>query len=237
MSIVAVETQTLGEGWLAVSRAILEDGAIATYDGQTTRELALLTLVVAAPSSDDEVIARLGDPEWLAWMHDNFFDHRDVPELGNAKSYAARLFDYAGSGRDQLAWVVDRLRADSECRSATITTFQPLTDTSYVPCVSMLDFWLRDGAVELVVYAHSLDFGKKAYGNLVELVVYAHSLDFGKKAYGNLVELARLQEHVGARLGAATGSLVVHAKSAHVYEPEWSAMASIASAGDVPTLR
>jgi thymidylate synthase len=217
MSIVALETRTLGEGWLAASRAILEDGALASYDGQTTRELALLTLIVAAPSSDDEIIARLGDPEWLAWMHDNFFDHRDVAELGNAKSYAARLFDYAGSGRDQLAWVVGRLRADPECRSATITTFQPLTDTSYVPCVSMLDFWLRDGAVELVVYAHSLDFGKKAYGNLVEL--------------------ARLQEHVGARLGAATGSLVVHAKSAHVYEPEWSAMATIVAGEPLSTLR
>ena len=33
----------------------------------------------------------------------------------------------------------------------------------------MLDFWAPDGALELVVYAHSLDFGKKAYGNLVEL--------------------------------------------------------------------
>jgi thymidylate synthase len=217
MGIVMVQEPTLGEGWLAVSRAILEDGAPATYDGQVTRELALLTLHVARPASDDELIARLGDPDWLAWMHANFFDHADVAELGDAKSYAARLFDYAGSGRDQLAWVVARLRADAECRSATVTTFQPLTDTSYVPCVSMLDFWLRDGAVELVVYAHSLDFGKKAYGNLVEL--------------------ARLQEHVAGELGAATGALVVHAKSAHVYEPEWSHMASIVGAGQGAGLR
>jgi thymidylate synthase len=217
MGIVVVEARTLGEGWLSTSRAILEDGAAATYDGQATRELALLTVVVAAPSSHDEVIARLGDPEWLRWMHCNFFDHRDVPELGDAKSYAARLFDYAGAGRDQLAWVVDRLRADPESRSATITTFQPLTDTSYVPCVSMLDFWLRDGAVALVVYAHSLDFGKKAYGNLVEL--------------------ARLQEHVAGELGAATGALVVHCKSAHVYEPEWSAMAALVDGGQAATLR
>src|SRR5690349_6910118 len=185
MAIVVIEAPTLGEGWLAVSRAILEEGAVTTYDGQTTRELALVTLEVADPSTDDEVIARLGDPHWLDWMHANFFDHHDVAELGHAKSYAARLFDYAGSGRDQLAWVVDRLRADPECRSATITTFQPLTDTSYVPCVSMLDFWLRDGAVALVVYAHSLDFGKKAYGNLVEV--------------------ARLQQRVADELGAAPG--------------------------------
>jgi thymidylate synthase len=217
MSIFVVESPTLGDGWLSASRAILEEGALASYDGQRTRELALLTLVVARPSPDDRLIAQLGDPQWLAWMHENFFVHKDVPELGDAKSYAVRLFDYAGSGRDQLAWVVDRLRADPECRSATITTFQPLTDTSYVPCVSMLDFWLRDGAVELVVYAHSLDFGKKAYGNLVEL--------------------ARLQEHVAGELGAACGALVVHAKSAHVYEPEWSAMASIVGTGPAVTLR
>jgi thymidylate synthase len=217
MGIVMVESPTLGEGWLAVSRAILEDGALAVYDGQRTRELALLTLVIAHPAPDDELIARLGDPQWLAWMHENFFVQKDVPELGEAKSYAVRLFNYAGTGRHQIAWVVDRLRADPECRSATITTFQPLTDTSYVPCVSMLDFWLRDGALELVVYAHSLDFGKKAYGNLVEL--------------------ARLQHHVAGELGVATGALVVHAKSAHVYEPEWSAMASIIGAGQAATLR
>jgi thymidylate synthase len=217
MSIVVVEARTLGEGWLRVSRAILQDGALASYDGQATRELALLTLAVAQPAPDDDVIARLGDPQWLAWMHDNFFVQKDIAELGNAKSYAVRLFNYAGAGHDQLAWVVQRLRADAECRSATITTFQPLTDTSYIPCVSMLDFWLRDGAVELVVYAHSLDFGKKAYGNLVEL--------------------ARLQEHVAGELGAERGSLVVHCKSAHVYEPEWSLMASIADAGLAATLR
>jgi thymidylate synthase len=209
---VVIEAPTLGEGWLAVSRAILEDGAPASYDGQVTRELAHVSVSIADPSPDDEIIARLGDPQWLHWMHANFFDPRDVAELGYAKSYAVRLFDYAGSGRDQLAWVVDRLRADPECRSAAITTFQPLTDTSYVPCVSMLDFWLRDGAVELVVYAHSLDFGKKAYGNLVEL--------------------ARLQQRVADELAGATGALVVHAKSAHVYEPEWSAMAAITGAVD-----
>jgi thymidylate synthase len=216
MSIVVIEAPTLGEGWLAVSRAILADGALATYDGQAIRARPY-SVPIARPASDDELIARLGDPDWLAWMHANFFDHADVAELGDAKSYAARLFDYAGSGRDQLAWVVARLRADAECRSATVTTVQPLTDTSYVPCVSMLDFWLRDGAVELVVYAHSLDFGKKAYGNLVEL--------------------ARLQEHVAGELGAATGALVVHAKSAHVYEPEWSHMASIVGAGQGAGLR
>ena len=202
-----VAAATTGEGWLAVSRSVLEDGAPALYDGQPTRELALVTLVVDEPASDDPIVAELGDPDWLAWMHENFFVEKEVPELGDADSYAVRLFDYGRAGRDQIAWVVDRLRADPECRSAAVTTFQPLTDTTYIPCISMLDFWLPGGRLELVVYAHSLDFGKKAYGNLVEL--------------------ARLQEHVAGELGLPVGRLVVHAKSAHVYEPEWELMAGL----------
>jgi thymidylate synthase len=200
--VEVVETRTLGEGWLEISRRILEAGADASYDGQVTKELLLVTLAVAQPDPEDELIASLADPEWLNWMRRNFTEPDDVPELGGARSYARRLRDY--DGRDQVAWVIDRLRTDPETRSATITTFQPLADTSYIPCVSLLDFWIAQGRLELVVYAHSLDFGKKAYGNLVEL--------------------ARLQHEVAAAVAAPTGSLVVHAKSAHVYEPELETM-------------
>ena len=195
-------------------REILGQGADATWGGSPTREVALLTLAVERPDSRDPLIAELGDPDWLDWMHRNFFVHEEVPELGRARSYAQRLFDYGGRGRDQIAWVVERLRADPECRDAAITTLEPLIDTTYIPCVSMLDFWLRDGPN-----------GDKH----LEVVVYAHSLDFGKKAYGNLVELAHLQERVADELGASVGRLVVHVKTAHIYEPELAAMAELAA--------
>jgi thymidylate synthase len=214
VSLTVIEATTIGEAWLDVSRAVLEQGSDATYDGATTRELSLLTLVVAEPASDDPVVSELGDPEWLSWMHDNFVAHGTVAELGDADSYAVRLHDWSRTGRDQVAWVVERLRADPESRSAAITTFQPPTDTAYVPCISMLDFWLPAGRLELVVYAHSLDFGKKAYGNLVEL--------------------ARLQERVAGELGVLLGRLVIHAKSAHVYEPEWELMARLTVAEATP---
>jgi thymidylate synthase len=204
--VEVVETRTLGEGWLEISRRILEAGADASYDGQATRELPVVTLAVAEPDPADELIASLADPEWLDWMRRNFTEADDVPELGGARSYARRLRDY--DGRDQVAWVIDRLRTDPQTRSATITTFQPLADTSYIPCVSLLDFWIAQGRLELVVYAHSLDFGKKAYGNLVEL--------------------ARLQHEVAAAVAAPVGRLLIFAKSAHVYEPELEAMRRLA---------
>jgi thymidylate synthase len=191
---------TIGESWLAVARRIVASGVPSRYDGLPIREISLITLAVERPDPDDEIIATHADPERLAWMRANFTDHARVMNLGDADSYATRLFDYEHSGRDQVAWVIDRLRADPSSRSATITTFQPHTDTTYIPCVSMLDFWLPDGAVELVAYAHSIDFGAKGYGNLVEL--------------------ASLQRHVADALGAPVGRLVMTVKSAHVYETE-----------------
>jgi thymidylate synthase len=191
---------TIGQSWIAVAGRILANGVSSRYDALPIREISLITLVVARPDPDDTLVATHAEPERLAWMHANFTDHARVADLGDADSYATRLFDYEHSGHDQVAWVIDRLRADPSSRSATITTFQPRTDTTYIPCVSMLDFWLPDGAVELIVYAHSIDFGAKGYGNLVEL--------------------ASLQRYVADALELPVGRLVMIVKSAHVYETE-----------------
>ena len=203
--MTVIEEHSLGSAWLEACRCILEHGVDATYDGAPMRELPHLTLRISKPNPDDATIAELGDPEWLEWMRRNFEERDDVAELGGARSYGRRLRDY--EGRDQVAWVVERLRSDPATRSATITTLQPLMDTTYVPCVSLLDFWRADDALELVVYAHSLDFGKKAYGNLVAL--------------------ARLQREVGAAIGAPIGLLVVRAKSAHVYAADYERVGEI----------
>jgi thymidylate synthase len=195
-----IAAPTLGEAWLDVARLILADGAQSSFDGLPLLEVELVTLDIWRPDPDDALIARHASQDRLAWMRANFTDQSRVAELGDARSYASRLFDYAGAGRDQLAWVVDRLTRDPAASYAAITTFEPLTDTRYVPCVSLLDFWLRSGRLELVVYAHSIDFGKKGFGNLVQL--------------------AELQRHVAARLGAPTGKLTMIVKSATIYKTD-----------------
>jgi thymidylate synthase len=202
-----IAARTLGEAWLDVARLILLHGADSSYDGLPLLEVELVTLDIARPDPDDSLIAAHASQDWLAWMRTNFTDHSRVAELGGARSYASRLFDYAGSGRDQLAWVVDKLKKDPVASYATITTFEPLTDTTYIPCVSLLDFWLRLGRLELVVYAHSIDFGKKGFGNLVQL--------------------AALQRHVAERLGAPVGSLAMIIKSATIYKTEVGLMGQV----------
>ena len=198
---------TIGEAWLDIARLILADGVEGDWEGLPFLEIELATLEVADPDPGDPLIARHANAEQLAWMRSNFTQRTRVAALGDARSYASRLFDYAGAGRDQLAWVVERLRRNPSARDATITTFEPLTDTTYIPCVSLLDFWLRAGRLNLAVYAHSIDFGKKGFGNLVQL--------------------AELQRTVAQALDSPVGSLTMVIKSAHIYLSERELMATI----------
>ena len=208
--MITLATASIGEAWLEVARRILDSGERATYDTLPITELASVTLEVAHPDAGDPLIARFADPERLEWMRRNFVEPDLVAELGDARSYASRIHDYAATGRDQVDWVVARLQSDPASRSATITTFEPLLDTSYIPCVSMLDFWMPRDAVELVVYAHSIDFGAKGYGNLVQL--------------------ASIQHEVAQRLARPVGSMSFIVKSAHVYDSELTYMQEVLAA-------
>jgi thymidylate synthase len=207
---VRIEVMTLGEAWLGIAAAILKGGAVGSWEGQPIVEVFRATLDVHSPRVDDPIIAKHGDPERLAWMHANFTDHSRVAELGDADSYATRLYDYAHAGRDQIRWVIDRLTANPWARDATVTTFQPLTDISYIPCVSLLDFWLVKGELQLGVYAHAIDFGTKGYANLVELAV--------------------LQARVAGDLGVGVGTLTMSVKSAHIYQTELGLMRRVIAA-------
>jgi thymidylate synthase len=210
---VRIEKMTLGEAWISIAEAILTGGVAGSWVGLPIVELFRTTLDVYSPRVDDPIVAQHGDPERLAWMHANFTDHSRVAELGDSDSYATRLYDYAHAGHDQIRWVIDRLTANPSARDATVTTFQPLTDTGYIPCVSLLDFWLVEGKLQLAVYANAIDFGTKGYANLVEL--------------------AALQTRVAGDLGVGVGTLTMTVKSAHIYETELGLMRRIIAATSV----
>jgi thymidylate synthase len=185
----------------------MDAGVPSTYDARAMREVLMTTIVVRTPKTSDDIIERFADSERVAWMRANFTDFDEVPELEDAASYATRLRNYAGAGLDQLRWVSERLERDPLSRSATITTLQPLSDTFYIPCVSLLDFYVHDGALWLAVYAHSIDFGTKGYANLLELSV--------------------IQHQVAAQLDRPVGALTMIVKSSHVYDSDAASLSSV----------
>jgi thymidylate synthase len=92
-----------------------------------------------------------------------------------------------------------------------ITTFQPLTDTAYVPCVCLLDLFVEPCGLSLVAYCHSIDFRTKGFANLVEL--------------------AHLQRRVADGVGAPVGELTMVVKSAHVYADDLEATRAVLEVG------
>ena len=205
-------SRTIGDAWLMIADRILRLGVPATWDALPISEIRTVILEIARPNPEDPQIERFGDAQRLAWMHSNFTDFTRVHALGDAASYASRLYDYLRTGRDQVRWVIDRLATDPTRRDVIITTLEPTLDTTYVPCVSLLDFWIPEGRLELVVTAHSIDFGTKGYANLVEL--------------------ADLQHRVARELSIPVGRLHLSVKSAHIYEPEIDAMSATCASAE-----
>ena len=147
-------------------------------------------------------------------MHANFFTPVDVPELGDAGSYASRLFDYAGTGSDQLAWVVDRLREDPASRSATITTFEPLTDTTYIPASACSTSGRRQGAST----SSSTPTASTS----------------ARRPTATSSSWPACRRLVADELDLPAGSLTLYVKSAHVYEPEWALMGRLVESVESP---
>ena len=218
-AVTTVEATTLGECWLRTSAAILEHGADAAYDGLAIKELAHLALSVTSPDPEDELIARLGDPAWSRWMHENFFSLEDVPELGNARSYAARLFDYEGSGATSS-------RGSSSGSAPTRSRGRPRSRPSS-RCTTR-----RTSRASACSTS-----GRRRAGSSSSSTRTASTS--ARRRTGTSSSSPACRSCVAGELRLPLGALTIYVKSAHVYEPEWALMAQLvgspgqpASAGD-----
>lgn len=193
--------QSLGSLWVKVLAEIEQDGAETIYTDNAgeqaeAKELFGLTADVVGADLPDAIIEKHKVQEEYDWMVRNFTVQGSVPELHHENSYASRLYSYMGR-KNQVEWLVDRLRKNPTTRSAAITMFEPLTDEGYIPCVSMLDFQVLGGELNMTAYCRALDFGCKAYVNLVMLHL--------------------IQKDIAEKTGLPCGKLTLIVKSAHFY--------------------
>ena len=194
-----IKTKTIGQAWTGACKYIFEKGVPMKDEDQDIRELLHFVLTIEEPKQQDPLVEKYGDKEMIAWMMSNFFDQKKVPELKNADSYGIRLFNY--NGKNQIEWVIDKLKKKPEAKSVTIPTLMPNQDQGYIPCVSMLDFKIRD--------------------NKLMLVAMCRSIDFGKKVYANMLALNKIQEDVSKAVGTKVGPLVMYVVSAHIYDDDY----------------
>lgn len=193
--------QSLGTVWVRVLAEIENNGAAAIYTDNAgeqadAKELFDVTAEVQNADLPDAIIERHKVREEYDWMVRNFTVQGEVPELHHENSYASRLYSYMGK-KNQVDWLVDRLRSNPTTRSAAISMFEPLTDEGYIPCVSLLDFQENAGQLNMTAYCRALDFGCKAYVNLVMLRL--------------------IQNDIAEKVGMKCGKLTLLVKSAHFY--------------------
>ncbi|MFX1449801.1 MAG: thymidylate synthase [Promethearchaeota archaeon] len=167
-----IEETTIETAWNNAKKLILNKGLEVLDEKEELLEIIDLFLIIKQPKTSDQE-KNVHDKAIKKWMLDNFREIKSIPELHNTKSYGWRL--YNNQGKDQIDWVINRLKRKNTTKSATISTIN-LDDEHYIPCVSLLDFKIRNAELLLSVTCRSLDFGKKALYNMYALSDIAHKV-------------------------------------------------------------
>ena len=191
-----IVSNSIGEAWLEACKCISLEGKPIKDGSKPIKELLHLSLTIQNPRINDEIIEKYADKGMIDWMVANFLEQKHVPELRNSLSYGTRLFNY--NGKNQVEWVINKLRQKPETKAATIPMLMPNQDNAYIPCVSLLDFKIR--------------------GDKLMLIAMCRSIDFGKKVYANIIALHKIQQIISEGVGVPTGQIVMYVTSAHIYQ-------------------
>lgn len=152
------------------------------------------------------VLAGRGDVEWLARYLPRAVDFSDDGKVWRA-AYGPRLRHWPTNGADvdQLAYVVETLRAAPSSRQAVMTLWDPAVDTTPgkdIACNNWLNFSSRLGKLDLHV------------------VIRSNDAMWGWSGI-NAFEWSALQEIVAGLLGLSVGALHFSTTSFHLYDHHW----------------
>ena len=195
--MIVIEQNTIGKAWQEAYNHIKDNGKLILDEDKELLEILHLNLIINDPSKIDEIQQSQQGP-MKEWMDKNFSEVKKVPELNDSWSYGWRLYNF--NGVNQLEWIIEKLKEKRESKSATISMLNVAGSESYIACVSLLDFKIRDNALILTTFCRSLDFGNKAIHN-----------------FSNLAEIVN---KVASDLNIKKTHLIIEIASAHLYKED-----------------
>ncbi|MFX0134619.1 MAG: thymidylate synthase [Candidatus Hodarchaeota archaeon] len=187
-----IEDTSIKNTWKKAKELILNKGSEIFDEDKELFEIIDLFLIINQPETSDQEKV-IHDKDMKRWMMENFREIKTIPELHDTKSYGWRLYNF--HGKDQIEWVINRLKRKRTTKSATIVTTEP-EDENYIPCVSLLDFKIRNGELLLSVTCRSLDFSKKALYNLYSLSDIAHNVAKELKINSIILKVLVISAHI-----------------------------------------
>ena len=193
MTMTNLEFGSLGETWLNLLNATVNEGARLGGEG-----FELLNVRVAFSYHEgDAAIQRFGNRQMIAEMHKVFFT--DEP---NSLGHSYRGMMRGPGGRQDFQDVIVLLRDESLSKRAVLTFQGP--PAGKVPCINVVQFLVRDEALQAVYFAR----GQDAY----------------KKFYADGICIATMARRVADGLGLPVGTVSGLIASSHVYDEDLPAI-------------
>ncbi len=189
--------------WVQLLAAVLAFGR-RDLTAYTVQQRELLDVVATIHDEDPENPLL---PDWAPLKReqlDAYYPQLLTPQRPEniAYTYGERLLDY--NGRDQIAAMVEELRATRYSRRAVAELWDPARDPGSVdpPCLNLLQARARAGKLYLTAYFRSHDIFRAWPVN----------------AFG----LRKLQHRMAQQIGdCMLGNLVIISQSAHIYADSW----------------
>lgn len=196
-----IESETLGKAWLQAMELAMKEGEVIHDDGEELREVLNLYITLSDVKEDDVVLVKYADKDRLALMKKKY---STCGLVGDYKiDYGSYIFD--NNGINQMVWIKNRIDKKPETKSATITLHRPGEDM--LACLSLLDFKLRNGKLNMnVVYRSQNIFSSQP---------------------GNIIALREMQIDLAEKIGVPIGKIELVVFSAHIYARDYEAVSQI----------
>src|SRR5579862_149153 len=186
-----ISANSLGDVWSQYLDLVLQSGAWTVDEGDRLLEVCSVLAQIQSIELDDPIITQFADQDRIQLMKKKYTFCGVLPEY--KISYGKLL--YENDGVNQVDWVIRKLQAKRETKSATIGLHHP--GGMVLSCLSLLDFKIRNE-------------------ELLMLAVYRSQNVFASQP-GNLVALHELQCQVASALNCRVGPVELLVASAHIY--------------------
>lgn len=219
IKIKVIERDTIGEAHEEIIKNILMDGSeVMTKHGITLEYPGPISVLINHPFQEPIKSKGYNFPlegmklyaEQLQTVSHSAFDYNcgnrwfDYPMLIDVSDNVDNCMEVNGDGNQRGFNQIDRLvigelKKDPSSRRAVITSLVPHMDVhkKHIPCISFLQFLIRDNKLNLTVYIRSNDMLSA----------------WGSDAYA----LSQLQKYVAKMLNIESSYLEIISVSAHIY--------------------
>lgn len=196
-----IEQETLGLAWIDAMKRVMELGEDILDEEVQLRELRNLYISIENISEEDSILTNYADHDRIQLMKEKY---ATCGLVGDYKiDYGSYI--YNNNGIDQIQWIINRLRAKEETKSATITLHKP--GENMLACLSMLDFKYRN--------------------SLLDMTAIYRSQNIYWSQPGNILALRQIQKDVAYALGWKIGRMNLVVISAHIYKNDFAIVNSI----------